>query len=164
MAAPAETRTPNLHRANQHRSSRVRMEAWRQWPLGGRTKPCSMKPVKNRLDSDRPSHGRPLHSNPPTSGTLSEEHQQPVLLNGPSTRNDLGAWDSTPTAHVCGSIRPPTGVRSCSFAGWLPQHALSHYPPLPLGCSCRHTATFRSQYTILWLGALCSSDMRGIPP
>src|ERR1700758_5027947 len=25
--------------------------------------PCSMKPMKNRLDSDRPSHGRPLHSN-----------------------------------------------------------------------------------------------------
>jgi hypothetical protein len=38
----------------------VRMEAWRQWPLGGRRKPCSMKPVKNRLDSDRPSHGRRL--------------------------------------------------------------------------------------------------------
>jgi len=27
----------------------VRMEAWRQWPLGGRKKPCSMKPLKNRL-------------------------------------------------------------------------------------------------------------------
>jgi len=36
VAAPAETRTPNLHRANQHRSLRVRMEGWRQWRLGGR--------------------------------------------------------------------------------------------------------------------------------
>jgi hypothetical protein len=37
VAAPAETRTPNWHRANQHRSSRVRMEGWRQWwRLGGR--------------------------------------------------------------------------------------------------------------------------------
>ena len=44
------------------------MEAWRQWPLGGRTKPCSTKLVKNRLDSDRPSHGRPLHSKSPASG------------------------------------------------------------------------------------------------
>ena len=34
MAAPAEPRTPNLHRANEDRSLRVRMEAWRQWPLG----------------------------------------------------------------------------------------------------------------------------------
>ena len=37
------------------------MEAWRQRPLGGRRKPCSMKLAKNRLDSDRPSHGRRLH-------------------------------------------------------------------------------------------------------
>jgi len=29
VAAPAETRTPNLHRATK-RSSRVRMEGWRQ--------------------------------------------------------------------------------------------------------------------------------------
>ena len=36
MAAPAETRTLNLHRAKHHRSSRVRMEAWRQWQLGRR--------------------------------------------------------------------------------------------------------------------------------
>src|SRR5438270_13012801 len=35
MAAPAVTRTPNMHRAKTNRSSRVRMEAWRQWPLGG---------------------------------------------------------------------------------------------------------------------------------
>ena len=45
-----------------NRSSRVRMEAWRQRPLGGRRKPCSMKLAKNRLDSDRPSHGRRLRS------------------------------------------------------------------------------------------------------
>ena len=32
-AAPAEPRTPNMHRAND-RSHRVRMEAWRLWPLG----------------------------------------------------------------------------------------------------------------------------------
>jgi hypothetical protein len=36
VAAPAETRTPNLHRANKNRSSRVRMEGWRQWRLGRR--------------------------------------------------------------------------------------------------------------------------------
>ena len=36
MAAPAETRTPNVHRAKTNRSSRVRMEAWRQRPLGGK--------------------------------------------------------------------------------------------------------------------------------
>ena len=36
MAAPAETRTPNLHRANQSAHRRVRMEGWRQWRLGGK--------------------------------------------------------------------------------------------------------------------------------
>src|SRR5438105_6759516 len=36
------------------------MEAWRQWPLGGRNKLCSTKLEKNRLDSDRPSHGSEL--------------------------------------------------------------------------------------------------------
>jgi hypothetical protein len=36
MAAPAELRTPHMHRAKTDRSSRVRMEAWRQWLLGGR--------------------------------------------------------------------------------------------------------------------------------
>ena len=39
------------------------MEAWRQW-LPRREKPCFRKRLKNLLDSDRPSHGRPLHSNP----------------------------------------------------------------------------------------------------
>src|SRR5207248_7587292 len=46
VAAPAETRTPNLQRAQC--SQRLRMEGWRQWRLGG----------KKSLDSDRPSHGR----------------------------------------------------------------------------------------------------------
>jgi hypothetical protein len=35
VAAPAETRTPNLHRA-KIAHQRVRMEGWRQWRLGGR--------------------------------------------------------------------------------------------------------------------------------
>jgi len=30
VVAPAETRTPNLHRANKIAQSRVRMEGWRQ--------------------------------------------------------------------------------------------------------------------------------------
>ena len=34
VAAPAETRTPNLHRAKQIAHRRVRMEGWRQWRLG----------------------------------------------------------------------------------------------------------------------------------
>jgi hypothetical protein len=37
VAAPAETRTPNLHeRSIAHR--RVRMEGWRQWQFGGENK------------------------------------------------------------------------------------------------------------------------------
>src|SRR5438270_9561587 len=40
-----------------NRSSRVRMEAWRQRPLGGKKKTCPAKNQENRLDSDRPSHG-----------------------------------------------------------------------------------------------------------
>jgi hypothetical protein len=31
VAASTEPRTPNLHRAKQNRSLRVRMEGWRQW-------------------------------------------------------------------------------------------------------------------------------------
>ncbi len=62
VAAPAATRTPNLHRANKIAPSRVRMEGWRQWRLDGREKPCPTKKQKNPLDSDRPSHGRRLHS------------------------------------------------------------------------------------------------------
>jgi len=54
-----ETRTPNLHRAK--RSSRMRMEGWRQRRLGRREKPCSTKRQKNQLDSDWPSHGGRFH-------------------------------------------------------------------------------------------------------
>src|SRR5437764_11587308 len=62
VAAPAETRTPNLHqRKIAHR--RVRMEGWRQcWRLGRREKSCPTKKQKNPLDSDRSSHGRALRS------------------------------------------------------------------------------------------------------
>ncbi len=49
--APSET----------NRSLRVRMEAWRQRPLGGR-KTLSNEKQWNLLDSDRPSHGRRFHS------------------------------------------------------------------------------------------------------
>src|ERR1700687_5557493 len=56
VAAPTETRTPNWHRANiAHK--RVRMEGWRQRRPGSNAKPTGKK-KKNRLDSDRPSHGR----------------------------------------------------------------------------------------------------------
>src|SRR5208282_3161001 len=62
IAAPAEPRTPNMHRA---KPIAPRECGWKHGDSGhsaGETKPCSMKPVKNRLDSDRPSHGRRLHS------------------------------------------------------------------------------------------------------
>jgi len=50
VAAPAETRTPNLHRANQHRSSRVRMEGWRQWwRLGGKENLAQQRNKKTHL-------------------------------------------------------------------------------------------------------------------
>jgi len=38
VAAPAQTGTPNLHRANKNRSLRVRMEGWRQRQFGGEKK------------------------------------------------------------------------------------------------------------------------------
>src|SRR2546426_12014283 len=48
VAAPAETRTPNLHRAKiAHR--RVRMEGWRQWQLGGREKLVQRKNKRTLL-------------------------------------------------------------------------------------------------------------------
>ena len=48
--------------AQLQESSRVRMEAWRQWPTRREKKACPTKREKNLLDSDRPSHGRPFHS------------------------------------------------------------------------------------------------------
>src|SRR2546426_8914996 len=48
VAAPAETRTPNLHRAKiAHR--RVRMEGWRQWQIGGREKLDQRKDKRSLL-------------------------------------------------------------------------------------------------------------------
>ncbi len=48
VAAPTETRTPNLHRANKIAHSRVRMEGWRQWRLGWAKQNDSPKP--RRID------------------------------------------------------------------------------------------------------------------
>jgi hypothetical protein len=60
MAAPAEPRTPNMHRANDrsHKSADGSMAtvATRQ-----EKKTCPTRD-KDPLDSDRPSHGRRLHS------------------------------------------------------------------------------------------------------
>src|SRR5690348_11637353 len=73
-----------------NRSSRVRMEAWRQWPLGGRKKRCFTKRKQNRLDSDRPSHGRPVHSKP----------FKPYLVSGLATAQTVcrnfnpAAWEA----------------------------------------------------------------------
>src|SRR5437899_889548 len=41
------------------------MEAWRQRRTGEKEKTCLTKKLKNRLDSDRPSRGRPLRSKTP---------------------------------------------------------------------------------------------------
>jgi hypothetical protein len=60
IAAPAETRTPNMHRANESllesANGSMATAATRQ-----EKKSCLIK-TKIRLDYDRPSHGRPLHS------------------------------------------------------------------------------------------------------
>src|ERR1700693_5426838 len=56
VAAPTETRTPNWHRATMAQQ-RVRMEGWRQRRPGSNAKPPGRK-KKNRLDTNRPSHGR----------------------------------------------------------------------------------------------------------
>jgi hypothetical protein len=61
VAAPAETRTPNLHRA---KTSLIKACGWKGGDSGGSAgeQLCGTKKRKNRLDSDRPSHGRRLHS------------------------------------------------------------------------------------------------------
>jgi hypothetical protein len=78
MAAPAEMRTLNLHRAT-NRSLRVRMEAWLQYGLGramkGTFDPCGSSVREKSLDSDRPSHGRDFHLLP--SG-ISPKPSKPV--------------------------------------------------------------------------------------
>ena len=60
MAAPAETRTPNLHRAKK---SLIESADGRMASVATRRgKILSNKKGKELLDSDRPSHGRRLHS------------------------------------------------------------------------------------------------------
>jgi len=54
VAAPAETRTPNWHRAKNAQKT-VRMEAWRQRRISSIEDHSTR--TKNSLDSDRPSHG-----------------------------------------------------------------------------------------------------------
>ena len=59
IAAPAEPRTPNLHRAKR---IAPRECGWKHGDSGERAREkttCLTKKLKNRLDSDRPSHGRP---------------------------------------------------------------------------------------------------------
>src|SRR6202162_3328219 len=57
VAAPTESSTPNLHRATIA-PQRVRMEGWRQRRLGSKAKSLIERKKKNRLDTNRPSHGR----------------------------------------------------------------------------------------------------------
>jgi hypothetical protein len=60
VAAPTETRTPNLHRAKiAHREC-----GWKDGDSGDSAgeKPCPTKKQKNPLDSERPSHGRRFHA------------------------------------------------------------------------------------------------------
>src|ERR1039457_3259295 len=49
VAAPAEMRTPNLHRATTIAQRRVRMEGWRQWRLGGRKNLVQRKNKRTHL-------------------------------------------------------------------------------------------------------------------
>ena len=49
MAAQAEMRTPNLHRANKIAPRRVRMEGWRQWRLGERKNRVQRKNKRTHL-------------------------------------------------------------------------------------------------------------------
>src|SRR5258705_13993622 len=62
VAAPAETRTPNLHRANNRSLEEC---GWKGGDSGdsAERKSC-LTNTNHRLDSDRPSHGRRLHSEP----------------------------------------------------------------------------------------------------
>jgi hypothetical protein len=56
VAAPAETRTPNLHRANK---SLIKEGGWQGGDSGGSARGKKVtKTKKNQLDADRPSHGR----------------------------------------------------------------------------------------------------------
>jgi len=58
VAAPAETRTPNWHRAKRSLNEEC---GWKGGDSGGGLageKPCPTKKQKNPLDFDRPSHGR----------------------------------------------------------------------------------------------------------
>jgi hypothetical protein len=61
VAAPAETRTPNLHRANKIAHQECGWKGGDSRRLG-REETLANEKQKNPLDSDRPSHGRRLQS------------------------------------------------------------------------------------------------------
>ena len=64
IAAPAETRTPNMHRAKRIAPRECGWKHGDSGPLGGKKQTLFNEKRNNPLDSDRPSHGRPLHSEP----------------------------------------------------------------------------------------------------
>jgi hypothetical protein len=72
MAAPAVTRTPNMHRANESLLESADGSMATAATRREEKETCSTKPDQNRLDSDRPSHGRRLHSKPKSADPQSE--------------------------------------------------------------------------------------------
>ena len=124
-----------MHRAETNRSSRVRMEAWRQWPLGGKRKTLSnRKNKRNPLDSDRPSHGRPLH----------------VLTRRPREARSMS---------VTAIFRQLSAIEE-----W-PNPSPSGYPPLSTSQSSEDWRMFRKRSllpvllgTSLWTHPLLASD------
>src|SRR5208337_753578 len=101
MAAPAEPRTPNMHRAKR---IAPRECGWKHGDSGHSAgeKSCSMKPDKNRLDSDRPSRGRRLHSEPSFSAqTLPISLKKDVIGRHKTTRTRADSFSSNSLKAAC---------------------------------------------------------------
>src|SRR5208337_772455 len=118
MAAPAEPRTPNMHRAKR---IAPRECGWKHGDSGHSAgeKSCSMKPDKNRLDSDRPSHGRRFRSKstakglstaslpaPPASPEPAPQSQYQILPAPPPDADDSSATGSASNSDPKESARP----------------------------------------------------------
>ena len=105
-------------------------------------KPSSMKPVKNRLDSDRPSHGRPFHSRPPAGHDKCNQDIRQHCFKDEALRRLYQRKANTAINRVNPKKKPPikrgTHQREgSSILGW---GFLAH-PRMPCGYMRAHAPT-----------------------
>jgi hypothetical protein len=101
VAAPAETRTPNLHRA-KIAPRRVRMEGWRQWRLGGRKNRVQRKNKRTHLTPTRLLMEGDYTQNPPFSAqTLPNRSEKEITRRHGTSRRTCAQFSRNSLKAAC---------------------------------------------------------------